>query len=512
MSRIFDELKKFRGQKSEPPPPPPKKGVSPFPAESLKAQFTPRPEKPRKINWRLLIILGVGGLVSLGAALLLPRLLFKSEPPKKEAPQPMIMPKRAPRPRPALEKEAKAPEKEVKVPQKEVKAPEKEAKVPERIAKIPEKPAKRLPSEVLIEEIIISEPSIQEIVEIAPEPVKEAPKVVIREAPPPIPEAVKPEKPFIEVIELLPTTPPAPEVAVTKRLEEERPKIEIKAAPPIPRPEAPPIEKAPMVVRPEMPPERPEERKIEAEEPLAPPPPKGVVAAPIIPEVARERVTPPVTGPAEGPAPVAPPEEEATAGLRKMQRVEKFKLALFYQKSGETKKAEVQYQELLKENPMDAEAHNNLGSIYQELGYYEKAETEFRKAVLLRPDYLGAHNNLGVALYKKGNLDGALREFQSLLEANPRDVQSLTNLGVVLKKQGDLLRANSAFQRVLQLDPTHAEAHYNLGVILEEEGEVAKAVYHYQKFLESSSSRGKYASLAEEVSHHLVDISQRGWR
>jgi|GEM_PF-5489262 len=499
MSRIFDELKKFRGQKSEPPPPPPPKGVSPFPAESLKAQFTPKPEKPRRINLRLLIILGVGGLVSLGAALLLPRLLFKSEPPKREAPQPRAMPKKAPRPRPALEKEATVPQKE--------------AKVTEKTAKIPEKPAKRLPSEVLIEEIIISEPSIKEIVEIAPEPVKEAPKVVIHEAPPAIPEAVKPEKPFMEVIELLPTMPPAPEVAVTKRLEEgERPRIEIKAAPPIPRPEAPPIEKAPMVVRPERPPERPEERRIEAE-PLAPPPPKGIVVAPAVPkvpEVAREGVIPPVTVPAEGPAPVAPPEEEATAGLRKIQRVEKFKLALFYQKSGETKKAEAQYQELLKENPMDAEARNNLGSVYQESGYYEKAEAEFRKAVLLKPDYLGAHNNLGVALYKKGNLDGALREFQSLLEANPRDVQSLTNLGVVLKKQGDLLRANSAFQRVLQIDPTHAEAHYNLAIILEEEGEVAKAVYHYQKFLESS--KGKYASLAEEVAHHLVDISQRGWR
>ncbi|HHT9157957.1 MAG TPA: tetratricopeptide repeat protein [Candidatus Tripitaka californicus] len=508
MSRIFDELKKFRGKKSEPTPPP-AKGAFPFPTESLKAQFTSKPEKPRKINLRILLLLGVGIIFSLVAILLLPRLLFKSEPPKKETPQPMVMPKRAPKPRPALEKEGKAPEKEAKV----AKVPEKEAKAPEKIAKIPEKPAKKLPSEVLIEEIIISEPSIQEIVEIAPEPVKEAPKVVIREATPAIPEAVKPEKPFIEVIELLPATPPAPEVAATKRLEEERPKIEIKAAPPIPRPEAPPIEKVPAVVRPEISPERPEERRIEAGKPLAPPPPKEVVVAPAVPkvpEVARERVAPPVTGPAEGPAPVAPPEEEVTAGLRKIQRAEKFKLALFYQKSGETKKAEAQYQELLKENPMDAEAHNNLGSIYQELGYYEKAETEFRKAVLLRPDYLGAHNNLGVALYKKGNLDGALREFQALLEANPRDVQSLTNLGVVLKKQGDLLRANSAFQKVLQIDPTHAEAHYNLAIILEEEGEVAKAVYHYQKFLESS--RGKYASLAEEVSHHLVDISQRGWR
>src|SRR3990167_3589566 len=314
MSRIFDELKKFSGKKSEPPPPPPTKGASPFPAESLKAQFTPKPEKPKRINLRLLIILGAGGLVSLVAVLLLPRLLFKSEPPKKEAQQPMTMPKRAPRHRPALEKEGKVPEKEAKV------------------AKIPEKPAKKLPSEVLIEEIIISEPSIQEIVEIAPEPVKEAPKVVIRETLPAVPEAVKPEKPFIEVIELLPTTPPAPEVAVTKRLDEEGPKIEIKAAPP--------IEKAPMVVRPEMPPERPEERRVEAEGPLAPPPPKGVVEAPVVPEVARERVTPPVTVPAEVPAPVAPPEEEATAGLRKMQRAEKFKLALFYQKSGETKKAE----------------------------------------------------------------------------------------------------------------------------------------------------------------------------
>ncbi|MFN3467922.1 MAG: tetratricopeptide repeat protein, partial [Candidatus Brocadiales bacterium] len=359
-------------------------------------QFTPKPEKPkRRVGRKLLIIaISIGVVLILLMAFLLPQLLFEKKPKKRDAPPAMVLTKRA---RPAPEKQAEKKPRERESPPIS----------PRETRLAPEKKAEKPPLEVLIEEIIISEPVIQEIVEVAPEPVKEAPKVAVTEvappkpeavkpaeplkevpkvavseAIPPKPEAVKPAEPFIEVLELVPAiSPPTPGVAVSKRPEEEKPRIEIKAMPPAPRPEEPPVEKAPTVARPVEP--TVEAKPILEKEIPVPPLPGGEAVTPVVPEVARGAVTPPVAEPAEGLAPTVPPEEEVTAGLRKMQRAEKFKLALFYQKSGETNKAEAQYQELLRDDPMDAEAHNNLGSVYQGLGHYEKAEAEFRKAVLL---------------------------------------------------------------------------------------------------------------------------------
>lgn len=473
MSRIFDELKKLKSLKSEPLP---LEKAPPSHTESLKVQLAPKSEKSKERSLKLpIIILSVGVPLILGATLL-PILLLKKQSLRRESPRMLVLSKQS---RP-----------------------------------VPKSNTKKNLLESSIEEITPSKPNVQEFVEIVPVSTQAATKAINVEALPITMVGVKPKETNMEVVELAVVEPPASLAAIKEETEkEEKPQIEIKAMPLDAQ-----VRGISTSTKPndgtEM--EKPQKSMIEVKplppqvgEPQPPPSLKEEAVEPLTPEAAKEGVSPLVSEPVESALGglTTPAEEEITAGLRKIQRVEKFKLALFYQKSGELKKAEVQYQELLKEDPMDAEVHNNLGAVYQEWGLYERAEAEFRKAVLLKPDYHRARNNLGVALYKKGNLEGALREFQTILEVNPRDIQSLTNLGVVLKKLGDIPRAREAFNRVLKMDPTHAETHYNLAIALEEEGEVAKAIYHYRKFLEFA--RGKYAPLAEEVTHHLTSI---GWK
>ncbi len=198
--------------------------------------------------------------------------------------------------------------------------------------------------------------------------------------------------------------------------------------------------------------------------------------------------------------------EEVVATPEDIEKTERFKLAVFYQKSGEFIKAKMQYLEILKLFPMDYEIHNNLGSIYQELEDLDAAIKEYRKAILLKPNYRKARNNLGVALCEKGNLQAALKEFKIILETNSNDVQCITNLGVLSKKMGYPDRARKFFEEALSIDPAFMEAHYNLAVILKE-SEVASAIYHFQKFLEYSG--GRYASLEEEVMQHLNGLPNR---
>lgn len=199
-------------------------------------------------------------------------------------------------------------------------------------------------------------------------------------------------------------------------------------------------------------------------------------------------------------------QEEMIATPEDLEKTERFKLAVFYQKSGELIKAREQYMEIIKLYPMDYEIRNNLGSIYQELGDVDTAIKEYRKAILIRHNYRKARNNLGVALYEKGNLQAALKEFKIILEANPKDVQCLTNLGVLSKKMGHSDRAKKFFEEALSIDPAFMEAHYNLAVILKD-SEVDSAIYHFQRFLEYSG--GRYASLEEEVIQHLDDLPNK---
>ena len=189
-----------------------------------------------------------------------------------------------------------------------------------------------------------------------------------------------------------------------------------------------------------------------------------------------------------------------------IEKAERFKLAVFYQKSGELIKAREQYMELIKRYPMDHEIHNNLGSVYQALGNPDTAMNEYRKALLISPNYHKARNNLGVALYETGNLQAALSEFKIIYEAKPKDVQCLTNLGVLSKELKHLDKAREFFEEVLSIEPEFTEAHYNLAMILKER-EVASAIFHFQKFLEYSG--GQYASLEEKVIQLLDELSSR---
>ncbi len=449
MSKIFDKLKK--SGKSEP-----LQTERTAPSPKYLTTRPPTMEESNKIKKRLIIILSTGGVLIPLTAFLVPRLLLESEPPRREAP---VM---------LLSQLARS------TPQVDTVEPG---------------------MEIMVEEVRFPESNLQEIIEITPEPIKGMTDKAGEQTPSITQEASEAEGVPVVVVELVPSAP-----LTTEKLKEE--KIEGEVTPAFSEEKKTVKEKTPEMagktgVKVEI---------IPKKEPLALPP-DGEAVIPVAPEPELAEETIPPAKSAEG---LVTTEHEVAQGLGRPQRGEKFKLALFYQKSGELKKAEAQYKELLKEDPMDSEVYNNLGAIYQELGDYDRAEVGFRKAVLIKPDYIKARNNLGVTLYKKGNLQGALREFQAILEVNPRDIHGLTNLGIVAKKIGDLFRAREAFRKVIEINPTHAEAHYNLAMVLEEEGEVAKAVFHYQKFLEFSND--KHTPLTEKVRRHLSEISKRGWK
>lgn len=220
---------------------------------------------------------------------------------------------------------------------------------------------------------------------------------------------------------------------------------------------------------------------------------------------------PPPPNPQQPPAGETKPQEQPQGeqkgppAHRVEQLPEPFQRALFYQKSGDWQRAIQEYLNLLEKDPLNFQAHDNLGLIYQDLQRYGEAADQHRKAILLKSDYVPAYNNLGVALLQDGKIDQASKVFKEGLAIDSKDPGLHTNLGLAYKKQTESGLAERSFLNALELSPNHPEAHYNLALLYEDAGELQKAVKHYQAFLLGADERYEY--LSAEVRRHLKEIT-----
>ena len=62
---------------------------------------------------------------------------------------------------------------------------------------------------------------------------------------------------------------------------------------------------------------------------------------------------------------------------------------------GKFDEAERLYREILKDEPTQLDANNNLGVLLYSMNRLEESEESYRKAIQLKPDYAEAHYNLG---------------------------------------------------------------------------------------------------------------------
>lgn len=183
---------------------------------------------------------------------------------------------------------------------------------------------------------------------------------------------------------------------------------------------------------------------------------------------------------------------------------DRFGLAVSYQKLGEITKAVEEYGKVIEIEPMNVEAHNNLGVIYKDMGRLNQAVREFRTVLSMAPRHEKARNNLGVIFYLQGNMEKAIQEFRGILELNPGNKEAYINLGVIYQRQNRTGKAKRMLENALSIDPHCSEAQYNLGLISEENGDIKEAISHYRKFIDLSDST--YSELTAKVKRHLATL------
>ena len=117
-------------------------------------------------------------------------------------------------------------------------------------------------------------------------------------------------------------------------------------------------------------------------------------------------------------------------------------LAVCLKRQGNNKAALEEFKKAIENNPTRCELFNNLAHSYISAGQYDLAVEALYKALRLNPDFAEAHRNLGHVLALKGDNDAALTAFQEALRDNPM-------LQEVRVDMGDSLRALRRYEQAL---------------------------------------------------------------
>ncbi|MEY2410888.1 MAG: hypothetical protein QOF48_3558 [Verrucomicrobiota bacterium] len=129
---------------------------------------------------------------------------------------------------------------------------------------------------------------------------------------------------------------------------------------------------------------------------------------------------------------------------------------------------------LLRKDPEDAEAHDNLALRLLGQNKLREAEEHLRRALRSRPDFGQAHYDLGLVMRHLNRLPEARAEFETALRLNPQDFRAHGNLGFIALAEGDLFAARQQFENALHLNPDDAMARAGLSDITNAIGRTPK--------------------------------------
>ncbi|HEY4220902.1 MAG TPA: tetratricopeptide repeat protein [Myxococcota bacterium] len=128
---------------------------------------------------------------------------------------------------------------------------------------------------------------------------------------------------------------------------------------------------------------------------------------------------------------------------------------------GDGKKARVYADELVRQRPLDIEARELLGRALMQQHMWREAIDDYTLVVKSEPDNIFAHNNIGYSALQIGALEVAREHLEDCLSLSPQRGFMLNNLGVTYERLGRLAEAHAAFSRAAELSPKYLQARLN---------------------------------------------------
>lgn len=144
---------------------------------------------------------------------------------------------------------------------------------------------------------------------------------------------------------------------------------------------------------------------------------------------------------------------------------------------------EQSYLNLLKLNPDDPAALNNIGMFYLQVGNLEQAKKYLSKAVDLYPnDYL-THYNLGTLYGYLDDMQNAINQLNKAIVLNPRSDEVFSALGTFYFRENKLEKAEKSFSTALNINPKNIDALFGLMSVYQDENLIDRALETGKKLL-----------------------------
>jgi Flp pilus assembly protein TadD len=132
---------------------------------------------------------------------------------------------------------------------------------------------------------------------------------------------------------------------------------------------------------------------------------------------------------------------------------------------GEYDLAIVYFDEAIKLDPADANAHYHRGQAHVAKAEYEMAILDYSEAIRLDPTDGRAYNNRGAAYSRKGDYDRAISDHAEAIRLNPSHARAIYNRGVAYGMKGDHQKAIADYDEATRLDPTDPRPFNNMAWI-----------------------------------------------
>lgn len=162
---------------------------------------------------------------------------------------------------------------------------------------------------------------------------------------------------------------------------------------------------------------------------------------------------------------------------------ERFAAAVQIHQTGDARRAEQIYRQILQEDASHLGAQTNLGVSLAQQNRSEEAIAAYQAALRIDPKYADAQFNLGNAYRRMNRYAEAVGCYQAVLRLAPNHTSSMHNLGLAYGLLGRWPEAIAAQQKAIQTDPNFAEAYNHLADGLMKVGKIDEAIQTFQGFI-----------------------------
>jgi tetratricopeptide (TPR) repeat protein len=151
---------------------------------------------------------------------------------------------------------------------------------------------------------------------------------------------------------------------------------------------------------------------------------------------------------------------------------------------GAADEAEAQMREVLKRNPDNLDALEQLASVLSDAGHIERLQPVVVTLRKIAPTSPITHYYTASLLFLQGRPDLAVPEAESVVRENPQHALAQNLLGAALASLGQLDRARQAFEASLSANPFSPGTYANLAMLEMQAGQPREAARRYAEALQ----------------------------